>query len=195
MDQCDCGTNLVQLELKLGDIVQCPNCKARWEKVGTGPLRKKKPLINLWASFLADHKLQPADVEEHWVLELIRLAEELCKRGEPRYSPYADRLKARELVCVAAMDLGIDLPAIKSRKGKTAMGRGLLDAWNIAYKKRHGSIVGTASAKEAKRRDIKTKLNAEGIRPPDMRQFKTFKPRTPLQIEFEELDKAADEEL
>ena len=56
------------------------------------------------------------------------------------------------------MDLGIDLPAMKNKRGKTSMSRGLLDIWNERQAARFGSTFGTAAKKESDRRDIKTRM-------------------------------------
>jgi hypothetical protein len=118
-------------------------------------------MIDKWANFLANEKLRPASVGEHWTMELVRLCEALAAKRGPKVTPYAERLASRRLVVDTAMDLGIDLPAIRGRTGRLVISRSLLDAWNLAYRERHGSILGTASAREAKRRDIKTRLCRE----------------------------------
>jgi hypothetical protein len=118
-------------------------------------------MIDKWANFLANEKLRPASVGEQWTMELVRLCEALAAKRGPRVRPYLEKLASRRLVVDTAMDLGIDLPAIRGRTGRLVISRSLLDAWNLAYRERHGSTVGTASAREAKRRDIKTRLCRE----------------------------------
>ena len=123
-----------------------------------------KTNLELWATFLLNEKLEPSRIgDAHYIMELVRLAENLAYKQGPKIRPHLQKLLSRELVCETAMDLGIYLPYVKTHKGKTAMGRGLLDAWNKVYQKRHGSTVGTAGAKEATRRDIKTKLTRVNI--------------------------------
>jgi hypothetical protein len=118
-------------------------------------------MIDKWANFLANEKLQPASVGEQWTMELVRLCEALAAKRGPRVRPYLEKLASRRLVVDTAMDLGIDLPAIRGRTGRLVISRSLLDAWNLAYREWHGSTVGTASVREAKRRDIKTRLCRE----------------------------------
>ena len=117
-----------------------------------------RPLIDLWAQFLANEKLSPDRIEEHWAMELVRLCEALAAKRGPKVRPYHAKLESRRLVCETAMELGIDLPAIKAQ-GRVAMARSLLDAWNSAYAARHGSTLGTASAREAIRRNVVTRLS------------------------------------
>jgi len=112
--------------------------------------------IDIWANFLANHKLTPQRVPNQMIL--VQLCKKLSETGEtPKYKPYHARLKSRELVCKIAMTNGIDLAAIK-HNCKVAMSRGLLDAWNKAYQEVYGSAYGTAGAKEADRRDIMTSV-------------------------------------
>lgn len=120
--------------------------------------------IDLWANFLFNEKLDPRILDEEDTLLLIELAQCAAEIRGPRVKPHKDKLLSREFLCEKAIDLGIDLPAIKNRHGKVAMGRGLLDAWNKVYTKRFGSTVGTASRMEAIRRDIKTRLCNQGIK-------------------------------
>lgn len=124
------------------------------------------PAIDLWANFLAHEKLYPNQLQDRYVPQLIQLAEALAAKEKPKLRPYSDRIATRWLLCKTAMDLGIDLPAIMTKGDypRVAMGRGLLDVWNKAYRKRFGSTIGTASALEAKRRDVKTKLNRHAAR-------------------------------
>jgi hypothetical protein len=129
------------------DDGQCPRCY--W---------MPKPPIDLWAGFLAHEKLCPKCMGEEDVLDILELAEELAKLGSPSYTPYLERLKTRRLIVTTAMELGIDLTAIKHRV-KMLMGRGLLDIWVSEYKMRYGSSVGTQAEWERKRRDIKTRLS------------------------------------
>lgn len=113
--------------------------------------------VDKWAQFLVNEKLTPARVGER-LLHLVQLCERLSEGGPPYLRMHKDKLDSRRRVVVAAMDLGLDLAAIRYR-GKVAMGRGLLDVWNVEYSRRFGSNVGTASAREVKRRDIVTKLS------------------------------------
>lgn len=120
-----------------------------------------KSNMDCWANFLMNEKLDPQSLHEDDVHNLIILAEEAGKIRRPKINMHKDKLESREFLCLMAFDLRIDLTAIKNKRGKIVMGRGLLDAWNKAYQKRFGSTVGTASAYEAKRRDVKTILSQE----------------------------------
>lgn len=113
-----------------------------------------QPVINLWASFLAGHGLTVERVDTN---VLIRLCELLAAKGSPKVRPHQARLLSRELVCLTAMEAGIDLAGLKHR-GRLLMTRGLLDAWNAAYAKRYGSNFGTSGVREAARRDVKGRL-------------------------------------
>lgn len=116
--------------------------------------------IDCWANFLYNEKLVPERMTEDWVLKLITLCETLAKIRRPNISTHQHKLESRKLLCFTAMDLSIDLPSIKHKTtGRYLIGRGLLDAWNLAYQEKHGSTYGTACAKEAKRRDIVTRLS------------------------------------
>jgi hypothetical protein len=112
-----------------------------------------KSNIDLWANFLANEKMTPKSVGEADTLKLIDLCKKMAETRGPIIRPYAKKLESRRFVCMTAMDMGIDLPAMNR------IGRGLLDAWNLSYKERHGTNYGTAAIKEAKRRDIVTKLS------------------------------------
>lgn len=116
--------------------------------------------LNIWAGFLAHEKLK--DLDEPYLLSILGLCEELVERNpEPKpFRSYKDRIECRKLVVNTAMDLGIDLPAMK-RKNKVAMGRGLLDVWMEEYAKRFGSNYGTNAWAELKRRGVSTKLSKE----------------------------------
>jgi hypothetical protein len=116
--------------------------------------------INLWANFLANEKLTPERVGDR-LPDLIRLAEELAKDGSPKIRPHKAKLESRKRVARKAIDLSIDLTSIKHR-GKMAMGRGMLDAWNSVYAERFGGIVGTSGEKELNRRRIVTKITRKG---------------------------------
>jgi hypothetical protein len=117
-----------------------------------------------WANFLLNEKLEPKNLpDEQDTLDLIDLAEACGKERSPSIREHKLKLESREFLVAKAMDLGIDLPAMKNKRGRVAMGRGLLNAWNKVYAKKYGSTVGTASAFEARRRDVKTKLCNEGI--------------------------------
>jgi hypothetical protein len=114
-----------------------------------------KSLMNLWASFLANHKLT---AERTGNLEvLLSLCKLLAAIEGPKVKPHTARLRSRRLVCLTAMEAGIDLTALKCH-GKVAMARGLLDMWNACYQERYGGTYGTARAKEVSRRGVKTKL-------------------------------------
>lgn len=113
---------------------------------------------SLWTDFLSNEHLGPERIDSYdQILMITNLVHALAAQRSPKVRPHAAKLDTRRLIANTAMDLRIDLSAIKKR-GKIAMGRGLLDVWNAEYAKRYGSNVGTASAREAKRRDIKTKL-------------------------------------
>lgn len=117
--------------------------------------------INQWANFLANHKLTPKRVKHPAAIALlIQLCELLARKGSPKMRPYTARLQSRRLVCMTAMQAGIDLASMKHH-GKMAMSRGLLDSWNQTYREAYLSTLGTAGAKEATRRDVKTKLAKE----------------------------------
>lgn len=119
-------------------------------------------VINLWANFLSCERLEPKYVGEEGTEVLLDLAIELGKRGKtPSRRPYIGRIASRRLVVVAAMDLGIDLMALTTNRGKVAMGRGLIDVWHQIYAERFGSNFGTASWAELRRRRVVTKLSEE----------------------------------
>lgn len=105
-----------------------------------------------WANFLSNEKLP--------IEEVASLVMEAAQIRPPRIMMHKDKLESRDFICRLAMSLGIDLTAIK-RRGKMAMGRGLLDAWTAAYTREFGSCDGTAAAREQRRRDIKTKLRSQ----------------------------------
>lgn len=111
--------------------------------------------IDKWANFLMNERLSPQRVPNPMVL--VRLCELLSATGPPKRKPYADRLKSRRLVCLVAMENGIDLAGLKHRR-KMSMSRGLLDIWNTVYQERYGSSYGTSGGKEVSRRDVKTRL-------------------------------------
>lgn len=110
--------------------------------------------VRAWSNFLECEKLARAMPFQ----ELLGFCIELAKIGPPKFKPYKDRLNTRRLVCETALSNGIDLAKYK-HNGKIAMGRGLLDIWNIRYTERFGGNYGTTGAKEASRRDIKTRLH------------------------------------
>jgi hypothetical protein len=119
----------------------------------------KRSLVDLWANFLYNEKLDPARMEEEWVLEIMKLCEALAANRAPIIKPYKEKLKSRAFVCEIAMELGIDLPSIRNKRTrKYLIGRGLLDAWNKVTATKYGSSYGTQSEWEAKRRDVKTRL-------------------------------------
>lgn len=111
-----------------------------------------------WANFLFNEKLDPKKLDEGSVMELLHLCEVLASKRGPIIRPHAQKLISRRLVVDTALDLGIDLLAMK-HKGKCLIGRGLLDVWMVAYKERYGSTFGTLGEWEAKRRNIKIKLS------------------------------------
>lgn len=115
-----------------------------------------------WANFLANEKLVPRSMDPVWVLRLIALCERMALVRPPAISPYKAKLEAREFVCLTAMEMGLDLTAVRHRAtGKVLMARSLLDAWNKAYHKKFGGTAGTAGVAEATRRNIVTKLCKE----------------------------------
>lgn len=119
-------------------------------------MKSSRPVIDLWANFLANEKLTPKRTGD--AATLIRLCELLTAVGRPKVRPHSAKLDSRDMVCRVAMENGIDLTAFK-RDGKLLMGRGLLDAWNRVYALQFGSNVGTMGVKESTRRDVKTKLS------------------------------------
>lgn len=118
-----------------------------------------------WANKLSHDKVRMDVVGDADRGKLIELCAELAKRY-PNVTCRAHPLHSRREVCEAAIDLGIDLAAMRSlsryKRGKPVIGRGLLDVWNVVLKERFGSNVGTNAWFEAKRRDIVTKLSKEG---------------------------------
>jgi len=123
--------------------------------------RVRRSSVDAWANFLASQRLEASLVREEHLMDLVRLAEHLGHDGYPRIASHDEVLRSRVLVCRAAMEVGLDLTAIKNRRGKTAIGRGLLDAWNRIYAERYGSNVGTAGSLEAKRRDVRTRVSRQ----------------------------------
>lgn len=115
-----------------------------------------RSVIDKWADFLANEKLTPQRVPDPMVL--VALCEELTKDGPPCILMHKDKLESRRKVVAKAMDMSLDLTAIRYY-GKVAMGRGLLDAWNLEYQRRFGSIIGTAGEHEVKRRGVSTRLS------------------------------------
>lgn len=114
--------------------------------------------IDCWAHFLADEKMYP-DKIGGWIHQVIVLCENLAKKyGRPKIKPYKEKLETRRKIVEVAMDMQFDLTAI-IYKGKLVMSRGLLDAWNKEYIRRHGSNIGTAGWKESIRRDVKTRIH------------------------------------
>lgn len=122
-------------------------------------VKSGKSLIDLWANFLYNEKLDPDKLDADSILELIFLCEELAKKRGPKVSPYMERLASRRLVIETALDLGVDLIDLRDFWNKKhIIGRGLLDMWQKVYTERYGSTVGTRGEWEMKRRDIKTRL-------------------------------------
>lgn len=122
--------------------------------------------IVVWGNFLVHEKLDPVVLEDRDVELVIILITELAVRfPNPKpFKAYNARLICRDQVCNTAMDLGIDLTGMKNRKGKQAIGRGLLDSWVKEYGKRYGGTVGTVGDTEIKRREIVSRLAKQGIR-------------------------------
>lgn len=116
-----------------------------------------KPNSVLWMNFLVHEKLDPKNMADGDVHNFLKLTQFLGEKDRPYFSPYVKRLESRRLICEAAIDLSLDLTAIK-RRGKPLIGRGLLDVWLVVYKERFGSAVGTAGWSEVKRRTVVTKL-------------------------------------
>lgn len=115
--------------------------------------------INLWMNFLYNEKLDSDKMDEKTVIHLVRLCEKMAETRGPKIRPYAEKIKSRHFVCETAIDLSMDLMAIKHKNtGKRLIGRGLLDVWLKVYKERFGSTIGTSAEYETKRRDIKTRL-------------------------------------
>lgn len=120
---------------------------------------------NLWARFFANEKIVPDQLSEKDIQTLMRLCEALGAKRSPyegKGVSHINKMEARRLAVNTAMDMGIDLMAIKKKKfhggTKPAMGRGLLDVWNEEYQKRFGSIRGTLGEAEVIRRKVVTKL-------------------------------------
>jgi hypothetical protein len=121
-----------------------------------------KSVIDLWANFLANEKLVPDRLNPEDIQSLIRLSEALAEIQRPWISSHEVKLATRRVLCSVAMDLEIDLPAIKHKiSGKFVIGRGLLDMWLKVYQERFGDVYGTQAFKEAIRRDVKTRLSRE----------------------------------
>src|SRR3954468_24505596 len=96
-----------------------------------------KPLVNLWANFLFNEKLDPKNLDPDDVMELIYLCEEMAKERGPIIKSHKDKLISRRFVCDKAIELGIDLAGMKHKiKRKYIIGRGLLDVWLVAYKEK-----------------------------------------------------------
>ncbi len=122
----------------------------------------ERSITDLWANFLFNEKLDPVRIrEEKWILLLIALCEKLASIQRPNLNTHKTKLDCRKLVCETAMEMGIDLPGIKSNKGKYLIGRGLLDMWNKVTAEKYGSAIGTQSEWEAKRRNVVTRLSKE----------------------------------
>lgn len=117
-----------------------------------------------WASKLRHDKLTMDRVSDADRAKLIEVCALLAERY-PNVTCRVHPLHSRKEVCAAAIDLGVDLAAIKCqgryRHGKPLIGRGLLDVWLVVLKERFGSATGTNAWFEQKRRDIKTKLSKE----------------------------------
>lgn len=123
-----------------------------------------KSNTDLWANFLYNERLDPDVLWPEDVMTLVKLCQEMGEIRGPKIGCYQDKLNSRRFVCEMAIAQGVDLPAIRKKKGKVAMGRGLLDMWNRVYAEIFGGIEGTVAAREAKRRDIKTRLCKAGIK-------------------------------
>jgi hypothetical protein len=118
-------------------------------------------MINKWANFLANEKLDPEYISQEDTNKLMDLCIKLDSLGyQPKISMYKHKMESRKILVGVSMDMGIDLLSIKHKfNGKRLIGRGLLDVWNQVYQERFGSTVGTAGSKEAQRRDVKIKLS------------------------------------
>ena len=57
-------------------------------------MESNRPVIDLWANFLANEKLTPKRVGDK-VMQLIALCEELAKQRGPIVRPYAKKLESR----------------------------------------------------------------------------------------------------
>ena len=112
-------------------------------------------LIDKWGNFLSGHKLTPQRAEP---MVLVKLCELLAATGQAPKWDYKERLQCRRLVCLTAMENGIDLGGMR-HQGKLAMARGLLDVWNQVYQEKYGSNYGTTGQKEASRRDAKIRTH------------------------------------
>src|SRR5687768_10406601 len=123
-------------------------------------MHTEKSSINLWASFLAKHKLTIQRVDQFDLL--LKLCEILATKGKPRVQPYKAELETRKLLCLTAMDNSIDLTQL-TYKGRLAMSRGLLDMWNKTYAEKYGSSFGTVGDREVKRRNIKIQLGKKQV--------------------------------
>lgn len=108
-----------------------------------------------WENFLENEKLY-ADRLDGDIDRLVLLCEKLASIRPPKIKPHKAKLESRRLVAETAIDMGFDLTQLKY-KGRPAMGRGLLDVWNVVYKERFGTNYGTSGAKEVIRRNIKLK--------------------------------------
>lgn len=122
--------------------------------------------FKVWAGRLAHDKMEMDKVNDQDRAKLIELVAELAKRHpEAQGQSHVHTLHFRKLVAETAMDLGIDLLAIKSmsrfKRGKPIIGRGLLDVWNEVLKQRFGSAVGTNAWREDKRRKIVTDMSKD----------------------------------
>jgi hypothetical protein len=116
--------------------------------------------INNWANFLANEKLDPEYISSADTSRLMDLCIKLDELGyTPKISMYKHKMESRKILVKVAMSIELDLLSIKHKfTGKRLIGRGLLDMWNQVYQERFGSTIGTSGAKEAQRRDVKTKL-------------------------------------
>jgi hypothetical protein len=114
----------------------------------------KQTVIDKWANFLANEKLEPKKFPPKQKLQLIELAQALANIQSPQIRPYKAKLASRNLVCNTAIRLSIDLMAFHYH-GKPALSRGLLDAWNKEYENQFGSTLGTTGEKENVRRTIR----------------------------------------
>lgn len=125
-----------------------------------------------WANKLGHDKLRlDGPVSDADRGKLVEVVAELTARF-PDVScavSYKQRQTDRRAVCQVAMDLGIDLLAVKClglhRRGNPLIGRGLLDVWMVVLEERFGSNVGTNAKLEVIRRGVMTKLAADRPRP------------------------------
>lgn len=119
---------------------------------------KVRSVINSWANFLFNEKLDPKHMTPHQIIDLVRLCGLLAEVRPPKINMHKDKLESRRFVCETAIENSIDLAGIKKQGKKLMMGRGLLDMWLVVYQEYFDDAYGTTAFTESKRRDIKTRL-------------------------------------